>query len=196
MGLPKGDTALSDRPLVEELGQEDCEVDCYFDQQLPKELTDEQASAVPITHGYGFACKRTGVFSRLLDECQHVFEIQGLDGKSFKDRRREREENESKCFSPDHYLADLHDPHCRYRSCWTKLTGNEWLSCRKRRSAFPSHSASTSQSATGCWTSYTPTVTRPGSACSTRLKRYSVRSRPGRSRNWPAASAAVRGSLT
>jgi len=108
--LPKGDTALSDRPLVEELGQEDCEVDCYFDQQLPKELTDEQASAVPITHGYGFACKRTGVFSRLLDECQHVFEIQGLDGKSFKDRRREREENESKCFSPDHYLADLHDP--------------------------------------------------------------------------------------
>ena len=46
-----------------------------------------------------------------------MFEVQGLDGKSFKDRRRERLANESKAFSPDHYLADLHDPPDALTAC-------------------------------------------------------------------------------
>jgi len=111
--IPKGDTKLPEGPLVQEIGGDDDdqpeeEIDCYFDQQVPQDelKNDEEA----VNNGYGFAFKQKGALLRLLDECQHVFEIQNLDDKPFKVRRKERLENESRGFSADHYLADLYDP--------------------------------------------------------------------------------------
>jgi len=111
--IPKGDTKLPNGPMVEVLGEcnaeSDPEVNCYFEQKVPGNPEDGDIQPLK-ADGYGFAFKQTGVFSRLLGECQHLFEIQDLDGKSFKDRRLERVEKESLSFNSDHFLADLHDP--------------------------------------------------------------------------------------
>ena len=105
--MPKGNDTV--QPLIEDVDED--EIDCYFDQQIPEE-SEEGAG-----FGYGFGFKQSGVFDKLLEECQHVFEIQGLDGKSYKDRRQERLENEKLAFSSDHYLADLHEPPDQLEEC-------------------------------------------------------------------------------
>ena len=49
--------------------ESDPEVNCYFEQKVPGNPEDGDIQPLK-ADGYGFAFKQTGVFSRLLGECQ------------------------------------------------------------------------------------------------------------------------------
>lgn len=112
---PKG--ARSARQLVEDLepcsggaGEEQEEEEEDFDWQVEQEAYAETPEGeLQTLQKYGFGNLRTGVFSRLQEELREVVDVRSPDSSTGAERRRSRLDAETTSFSPDHYLADLHE---------------------------------------------------------------------------------------
>ena len=57
--------------------------------------------------GYGFGFKHSGVFAKLLEECQEILDVKNPDSLTRAERRSRRLEFEDSDFDSDHYLCDL-----------------------------------------------------------------------------------------
>ena len=82
------------------------DIDCYFEQKISDDPTQEASTSDSIDNSYGFGFSRSNVFNRLLEECQEILEIRDLDSKPLDERKKERKEIEENAFNEDHYLAD------------------------------------------------------------------------------------------
>ncbi|XP_078595082.1 protein SHQ1 homolog [Branchiostoma floridae x Branchiostoma japonicum] len=74
---------------------------------------------------YGFANRRSGVFSKLQEELQDVVDVREPDRLTHAECREARIAAELEQFDPDHYLADLYEDDTiqellRYKPPWTE----------------------------------------------------------------------------
>lgn len=87
-------------------------------------LLDEDQIVGPVT--YGFAGRRSGVFSRLQEELCSIVDVPDPDGMTAKERREGRKQEEEDKFDDEHYLADLYQddmiqPLLDYKPPWQTL---------------------------------------------------------------------------
>lgn len=97
-------------PAPADSGDADCaeeeEENWFIEQQVPSENSDNLITGAV---KYGFACQRSGVFTKLMSEFSEILDVKDPDSLSSVEVRAQRIAHEAEHFSEDHYLADLYD---------------------------------------------------------------------------------------
>ncbi|XP_071816381.1 protein SHQ1 homolog [Apostichopus japonicus] len=107
---------------------EDGDINWEVDQ-TPCSL-DEDEIVGPVK--YGFAGRRSGVFSRLQEELSSIVDVPDPDHMTAKEKREARQEEEAEKFDDEHYLADLYEEETiqqllNYKPVWQKQKKEDQL---------------------------------------------------------------------
>nr|KAG5704890.1 hypothetical protein BaRGS_003873 [Batillaria attramentaria] len=84
---------------------EEDETEWYIEQEMPSDGENLLTGGAK----YGFACQRSGVFTKLMSEFSEILDVQDPDKLTAKEKREQRLAHEAEHFSEDHYLADLYE---------------------------------------------------------------------------------------
>ena len=109
---PEGATEISN---IEELCGDTDEESWYFEQNIPLEEEVAKTNKILEDCCIGFGLTHTGVFDKLLLECQEILDIKDPEKLSLSCRRSKRLEKESNDFDSSHYLCDLYEPDNSFR---------------------------------------------------------------------------------